>query len=175
MKSDIPYPLSTWGLLGLLEYGWLSNYLGKLVSKTPWTTGNLVWPIVIVSQTLKSTNAKQSREQQTNCLCVSPTLCRCTSVHVHTHTLAVWACGVSSVWDVYWWKGHWTCREMRQYYSVCSFRRLTTICSEAWERPLHTCLACCRWWRDLGTHPPMKTASRPMCCMQRIQATAKPC
>lgn len=43
--------------------------------------------------------------------------------------------------------------------SVCSFLKLKTVCSEAWERLLHTCLAHSRWWRGLGSHPPVETAS----------------
>lgn len=94
-----PFPLNqfTWNIWNWTRYkqikiqcfSWycvsLSNYLGKLVFKTPWITGNLVCPIVIVSLTLKSANAKQCWETANKlCLCVFP-LCVWAGVHVRAH------------------------------------------------------------------------------------------
>lgn len=132
---------------------------------------------------------------QTNSGCVFPLLCWCTAVHEHAHISSVGMWVLVFVVKCFLCLGCLLVKRPLdlsgnaeedlstaplpspayppppplppQCNSVCSFCRLTAICSEAWERPLHTCLACCRWWRDLGTHPPMKTASRPRSCLQR--------
>lgn len=179
---------------GLLECSWVSNYSGKLIFKTLWTTGNLVWPIVIVSLTLKSTNAKQCREAANKLLlCVFP-LCMHAHVHARAHisNADMWVdhvCAqvlptcVCAVWASICEKATGPVGNCRRVFvnpppsnSVCSFCRLETVCSEAWERPLHTRLARSRWWRDLGTHPPMEAASGwDAAEMQWIQATAQNC
>lgn len=169
--------------------GWFSNYLGKLVSQTPRTTGNLVWPIVIVSLILKSTNARRSREAANKLCSCSPQCCagaRTSHTHAHISSVGIWVpvfvvkCFlclrcllVKRPLDLRWNAGedlsttlpppkrkknnkknhHRHC-----IFSPCSFFRLTTICSQARGRSLHTRLACCGWWRVPGTYPAMKNA-----------------
>lgn len=67
----------------LIGNGWVSDFLGTLILKTSWTTGNLACPILIVTLTLKLTDAKQWRKAP-NLLCEPLSLCIYSSIHPHT-------------------------------------------------------------------------------------------
>lgn len=95
-------------------------------------------------------------------------LCAYTPVYTHTHThegYGYMRTCLGTAWASISEKATGPARNCKgvstlpSSKSVCSFLRLKTVCSEAWERPLHTRLPRSRWWRDLGTHTPMKTAS----------------
>lgn len=101
--------------LRLLEYVWVSNYLDQLVFKAPWTTGNLVWPTVIVSLALKSTNAKRCQETANKLYpCVFPLH---TYTGVYAHVNDQWACSSRYLrlcvcgLNIYLLKDRWICQE----------------------------------------------------------------